>query len=122
VPEGDWFKDFGSFKICSSGSVPKTFLLRGQAAKGYSPQVVSAPGLPRTGMPRASHAIYLQNSNPVKQQPIFIRPGDGPKEAVPVDHTNIFLFFVDAKRLTPIRPEPPQVGVLNRSHGKPRSN
>jgi hypothetical protein len=33
VPEGDWYKDFGSFKICGSGSYPKTFLLRGQAAK-----------------------------------------------------------------------------------------
>jgi len=31
---GDWFKDFGSFKICGQGSFPKTFLLRGQAAKG----------------------------------------------------------------------------------------
>jgi hypothetical protein len=34
VPQGDWFKDFGSFKICGRGSLPKTFLLRGQAAKG----------------------------------------------------------------------------------------
>lgn len=34
VPEGDWYKDFGSFKICGSGSYPKTFLLRGQIAKG----------------------------------------------------------------------------------------
>ena len=34
VPEGDWFKDFASFKICGRGSLPKTFLLRGQAAKG----------------------------------------------------------------------------------------
>jgi len=34
VPEGDWYKDFGSFKICGNGSAPKTFLLRGQAAKG----------------------------------------------------------------------------------------
>ncbi len=34
VPEGDWYKDFGSFKICGHGSCPKTFLLRGQAAKG----------------------------------------------------------------------------------------
>ena len=33
-PEGGWFKDFGSFKICGQGSLPKTFLLRGQAAKG----------------------------------------------------------------------------------------
>jgi hypothetical protein len=34
VPEGDWYRDFGSFKICGSGSLPKTFLQRGQAAKG----------------------------------------------------------------------------------------
>ncbi len=34
VPEGDWHKDFGSFKICGRGSYPKTFLLRDQAAKG----------------------------------------------------------------------------------------
>lgn len=36
VPDGDWYKDFGSFKICGSGSFPKTFLLRGQAAKGIA--------------------------------------------------------------------------------------
>jgi hypothetical protein len=36
VPEGDWYKDFGSFQICGNGSVPKTFLLRGQAAKGQA--------------------------------------------------------------------------------------
>ncbi len=23
VPDGDWYKDFGSFKICGSGSYPK---------------------------------------------------------------------------------------------------
>ena len=34
VPEGDWYRDFGSFKICGNGSLPKTFLLRSQAAKG----------------------------------------------------------------------------------------
>ncbi|HTU43865.1 MAG TPA: hypothetical protein VMF91_02295 [Bryobacteraceae bacterium] len=34
VPEGDWYKDFGSFKICGRGPLPKTFLLRGQAARG----------------------------------------------------------------------------------------
>jgi hypothetical protein len=34
VPLGDWYKDFGSFKICGRGSLAKTFLLRGQAAKG----------------------------------------------------------------------------------------
>jgi len=34
VPEGDWYKDFGSFKFCGQGPYPKTFLLRGQPAKG----------------------------------------------------------------------------------------
>ena len=34
LPEGDWYKDFGSFKICGDGKYPKTFLLAGQAAKG----------------------------------------------------------------------------------------
>jgi len=34
VPDGDWSKDFGSFKICGRGPDPKTFLPRGQAAKG----------------------------------------------------------------------------------------
>ncbi len=34
VPEGDWYKDFGSFKLCGQGSYPKTFLLRGQVVKG----------------------------------------------------------------------------------------
>jgi hypothetical protein len=34
LPGGEWFKDFGSFKICGTGSYPKTFLLRGQIAKG----------------------------------------------------------------------------------------
>jgi hypothetical protein len=27
-------KDFGSFKVCGEGKYPKTFLLRGQIAKG----------------------------------------------------------------------------------------
>ena len=36
VPQGDWYKDFGSFKICGNGSLPKTFLVRGQAAKGQA--------------------------------------------------------------------------------------
>ncbi len=34
VPESDWYKDFGSFKICGRGSYPKAFLLPGQAPKG----------------------------------------------------------------------------------------
>ena len=34
VPEDEWYKDFGSFKICGLGAVAKTFLIRGQVAKG----------------------------------------------------------------------------------------
>ena len=34
APEGPWYKDFGSFKLCGEGKYPKTFLLRGQPAKG----------------------------------------------------------------------------------------
>jgi len=34
APDGLWYKDFGSFKICGEGQCPKTFLLRGQPAKG----------------------------------------------------------------------------------------
>ena len=34
VPEGEWYKDFGTFKVCGDGDIPKTFLLPGQAATG----------------------------------------------------------------------------------------
>jgi hypothetical protein len=34
VPEGRWYKDFGSFKLCGEGKYPKTFLLAGQTAVG----------------------------------------------------------------------------------------
>lgn len=34
APDGEWYKDFGSFKLCGEGKYPKTFLLRGQAARG----------------------------------------------------------------------------------------
>lgn len=34
APDGPSYKDFGSFKICGEGKYPKTFLLRGQPAKG----------------------------------------------------------------------------------------
>ena len=35
VPEGEWYKDFGSFKVCGEGRYPKTFLLPGQVASGH---------------------------------------------------------------------------------------
>ncbi len=28
APDGDWFKDFGSFMLCGSGEYPKTVLAR----------------------------------------------------------------------------------------------
>lgn len=34
VPEGQWYKDFGSFKLCGEGKYPRTFLVAGQAAEG----------------------------------------------------------------------------------------
>ena len=34
VPDGPWYKDFGSFKLCGEGKYPKTFLLAGQTANG----------------------------------------------------------------------------------------
>lgn len=34
VPVGRWYKDFGSFKLCGEGQLPKTFLLPGQVAEG----------------------------------------------------------------------------------------
>ena len=34
APDGPWYKDFGTFKICGEGQYPKTFLLRGQPARG----------------------------------------------------------------------------------------
>jgi hypothetical protein len=34
APEREWYKDFGSFKICGEGQYPKTFLLRRQPARG----------------------------------------------------------------------------------------
>jgi hypothetical protein len=34
VPFDEWYKDFGSFKLCGEGPYPKTFLLVGQPARG----------------------------------------------------------------------------------------
>ena len=34
APDGDWFKDFGSFKLCGRGEFPKTVLLKGMLPSG----------------------------------------------------------------------------------------
>jgi hypothetical protein len=33
-PDGPWYKDFGSFKICGAGALPLTLLTRTQKAHG----------------------------------------------------------------------------------------
>ncbi|MGC2474752.1 MAG: hypothetical protein WA485_10485 [Candidatus Sulfotelmatobacter sp.] len=35
VPDGRWYKDFGSFKLWGEGKFPKTFLRVGQPAVGH---------------------------------------------------------------------------------------
>ena len=34
VPEGRWVKNFGSFKLAGTGSLPQTFLTKNQTATG----------------------------------------------------------------------------------------
>ena len=36
VPEAEWYKDFGSFKLCGEGRYSKTFLQAGQPAEEAS--------------------------------------------------------------------------------------
>ena len=34
VPDGDWYKDFGSFLLCGTGEYPKTVLKKGMKPFG----------------------------------------------------------------------------------------
>jgi hypothetical protein len=34
IPEGEWYKDFGTFKLAGEAALAKTFLTPGQAARG----------------------------------------------------------------------------------------
>ena len=34
APDGQWYKDFGSFKVCGKGALPLTVLTRDQKAFG----------------------------------------------------------------------------------------
>lgn len=34
APDGDWYKDFGSFTLCGNGPLPKTVLERGMKPFG----------------------------------------------------------------------------------------
>ena len=42
APDGLWYKDFGSFKICGDGKYPKTFCLRAKQPKGRNSDVLGA--------------------------------------------------------------------------------
>src|SRR5208283_4784752 len=54
VPETEWYKDFGSFKICGRGSYPKTFLLRGQPQRDKPSEGSARPPQPTTRKPKCS--------------------------------------------------------------------
>ena len=34
LPDGEWCKDFGSFKLAGEGAIPKTFLQKSQPCRG----------------------------------------------------------------------------------------
>ena len=38
APDGDWYKDFGSFLMCGSGEYPKTVLAKGRKPYGKAIQ------------------------------------------------------------------------------------
>src|SRR5271156_1573538 len=48
VPEGQWYKDFGSFKLCGEGSYPKTFLLAGQHARAQGVRRITGTDFERS--------------------------------------------------------------------------
>jgi hypothetical protein len=72
APEGEWYKDFGSFKICGEGKFPKTFLLKGQAARGKA-LTSSRKHNPRDKRPEPGQLVVL-----TKLPPRFL--DDLPKE------------------------------------------
>jgi hypothetical protein len=37
VPDGDWYKNFGSFKLCDTGAYPKTVLT--EATRPYGEEI-----------------------------------------------------------------------------------
>lgn len=43
APDGLWYKDFGSFKICGDGKYPKTFLFRGPSSQRAEALRLSGP-------------------------------------------------------------------------------
>ncbi|MGB6897622.1 MAG: hypothetical protein WBE12_03460, partial [Candidatus Acidiferrum sp.] len=56
APDGLWFKDFGSFKICGEGKFPKTFLLKGQQPEASRFRVSEPRNLTIGTLIRVAHA------------------------------------------------------------------
>lgn len=70
APDGEWYKDFGSFFLCGSGELPKTVLLKGmipfgrtssrfntQPADSVVPEVDSAAGNKASARPSGRAAL-----------------------------------------------------------------
>lgn len=55
APDGPWYKDFGSFKICGEGKFPKTFLAKRRRASHCSPTRKAKGGAASS---RAVHAPF----------------------------------------------------------------
>src|SRR5580693_1801217 len=55
APDGLWYKDFGTFKICREGKLPNTLFARGPGGKGYQAlrphPSWGAPEAPPTSIP-----------------------------------------------------------------------
>src|SRR6266404_5689328 len=62
APEGRWYKDFGSFKLCGEGKYPKTFLAAGQTATGRQLYPAFAPGTRHTSAASSATAIPSDTS------------------------------------------------------------
>lgn len=50
VPDGLWYKDFGSFKLCGEGKYPKTFLLAGSGRNRRAAVIVPAFIIPGSAL------------------------------------------------------------------------
>src|SRR5450759_974593 len=51
VPDGDWYKDFGTFKLCGTGRFPSTFLGCEQESV-RPPRFIGFPGFGADGLTR----------------------------------------------------------------------
>src|ERR1039458_6458825 len=62
VPEGDWYEDFGTFKLRGTGRLPSTFPMAGQSARGK--RVRSPPCIARIQIHPSSRSTDTAPSAP----------------------------------------------------------